>query len=265
VTDTDGPPDPRLNPERSPGVDADVQGLEDIEVSREDVTIGEADPSTLTAADTEPVADEELWSLLQDLETGAPTDRKRAALALSDRERTEATERALARAALTDADADVRQFAVEALGDLGGATAERVAVEALSDDDPWVRAEAAVALDHTDRAGHARLLDRQLRDEHHAVRRNALIALWKRRGAALLPTVLAFTDDESARVREWVATILGEVADDRTVEPLESLAEDDSDVVAKTARAGLEDADTGPREGGAQTAESQRFDRPPDL
>ncbi len=76
----DEDPDPQLDPERSPGLHTDIEALEDIEVSREDVTIGEATPEELAASDTEPVADDAVASLLSDIEHGAKTDRRRAAL-----------------------------------------------------------------------------------------------------------------------------------------------------------------------------------------
>ena len=56
-------PDPQLDPERSPGLHADIEALEDIEVGREDVTIGEATPAELAAADTEPVEGDDPSSL----------------------------------------------------------------------------------------------------------------------------------------------------------------------------------------------------------
>jgi len=42
---TDGPTDPRVHPEESPGFGEEPDGLEDIEVSR-DVTIGDASPGS---------------------------------------------------------------------------------------------------------------------------------------------------------------------------------------------------------------------------
>lgn len=240
----DGPPDPQLDPERSPGLDAEIEALEDIEVSRDDVTIGDADPGELTAADTDPVADADHGSLVTDLREGAKTERRRAALALADRSFDAAAVAALADAARGDPDADVRQFAVEALGELGGETAHDVARDAADDDDPWVRAEALVALDHVDRAANAERLDAALDDPHHAVRRNALVSLFKLRGEAALPALLDAADDDSERVREWVAHLLGGIDDERATDALEDLARDDVGVVAKTAANAL-DVDAG--------------------
>ncbi|WP_435101810.1 HEAT repeat domain-containing protein [Halarchaeum sp. P4] len=240
----DGPADPQLDPERSPGFESSISALEDIEVSRDDVVIGTAEPHELTAADTDPVAGNAPDELLADLREGTATERQRAALELADRERTPAAVEALATAARDDADADVRQFAVEALGELGGDRAAAVARDATDDDDPWVRAEAIVALDHLDRAAHADHLDAALGDPHHAVRRNALVSLFKLRGEGALPALLDAVDDDSERVREWVAHLLGGIDDERASDALETLARDDVGVVAKTAVDAL-DTDAG--------------------
>lgn len=241
----DGPADPQLDPERSPGYESHIEALEDIEVSRDDVEIGTAEPHELTATDTEPVAGDAADDLLGQLREGSKTERRRAALALADREQTPETVATLAAAARDDADADVRQFAVEALGELGGDVAAEVAqAAALEDDDPWVRAEAVVALDHLDRAANTEHLERALDDDHHAVRRNALVSLFKLRGEDTLDDLLDAVDDDSERVREWVAHLLGGVDDGRATEALEELTRDDVGVVAKTAVNAL-DTDAG--------------------
>lgn len=240
----DGPPDPQLDPERSPGFDSDIESLEDIEVDR-DVEIGAAEPHELTAADTEPVAGDPTDAVLVQLRTGSQTERRRAALALAARERTTETVSTLAKAARDDPDADVRQFAVEALGDLGGDVAAEVTrAAATEDDDPWVRAEAIVALDHLDREANVARLEQALEDDHHAVRRNALISLFKLRGEETLPYLLESVDADSERLREWVAHLLGGIDDERATSALQTLVRDESGVVAKTAANAL-DADAG--------------------
>jgi len=240
-------PDPGLDPKRSPGFGSDIEALEDIEVSREDVTIGEASPAELSAADTEPVADSDAAALLADLGTDDPIDRRRAALALKDEPTASAVVSGLARAATTDADADVRQFAVEALtahgGDGTGALGERaaaVAVELLDDDDPWVRAEAVVALDNLDREAHEADIAAAIDDDHHAVRRNAAVSLFKLRGEAMADLLLDLSHDESERVREWAAHMLGGVDEDRARSRLRGLTDDSATVVRQTAERALE-------------------------
>jgi HEAT repeat protein len=240
---TDGPPDPGLHPERSPGFDAEPDGLDDIEVDR-DVTIGEASLAELAASDTEPVEDDDLADLLDALAGGSEVDRRRAALALA--ERTPADEdssrvvTALARAAATDDDAEVRQFAVEALAKHGGREAGDVARRLTDDPEPWVRAEAVVALDRLDRSGYEDTIVAALSDDHHAPRRNALVSLFKLRGEDALPVLLDAADDESERVREWATHLLGGVDDERAESALQEAAEtDESGIVRKTAERSL--------------------------
>jgi len=273
-------PDPQLDPAKSPGIGSDIEALEDIEVSREDVTIGEADPAELAAADTEPVAGEEAASLLADLDAGDPVDRRRAALALKDEATTDAVVTGLAQAATRDDDADVRQFAVEALtahgtsGD-GAAVDERaaaVAVSRLDDPDPWVRAEAVVALDNVDRAAHEDEIEAAVDDDHHAVRRNAAISLFKLRGEAMEDRLLALSRDDSERVREWAAHMLGGVDADAARDRLRDLTDDPATVVRQTAERALEaDPDRFRRQFGALENDARllpgedRLNRMPDL
>ncbi|SDN10006.1 HEAT repeat-containing protein [Halogranum gelatinilyticum] len=237
---TDGPPDPQLHPERSPGFGEEPVGLDDIEVDR-DVTIGEASLEDLAASDTEPVEDEGVADLLTTLAGDDAVERRRAALALAEREydgdESERVVRALSSAATTDDDDEVRQFAVEAVAKLGGAVAAKTAVHCTDDDDPWVRAEAVVALDRLDRVAHEETIVAALDDEHHAARRNALISLFKRRGEDALDELIEAAADPSERVREWAAHLLGGVDDERATETLTRLAADDdeSDIVRKTA------------------------------
>ncbi|WP_336339371.1 HEAT repeat domain-containing protein [Haloarcula brevis] len=266
-------PDPQLDPERSPGLHADIEALEDIEVSREDVTIGEATPEELAASDTEPVEDDEVASLLADAADGSKTDRRRAVLALKDRGTSDAVVSGLAQAATTDEDADVRQFAVEALTAHGGERAAAVAVELLDDPDPWVRAEAVVALDNVDREAHEVDIAAALDDDHHAVRRNAAISLFKLRGEEMADTLLEQSRDDSERVREWAAHMLGGVDEDRARERLRELTDDPATVVRQTAERSLEvDPGTFRRQfGGALENDARllpgedRLNRMPDL
>ncbi len=241
--EAEGPPDPQLAPERSPGFGVEPEGLEDIEVSREDVTIGEATPEELTASDTDPVADEPVDALLDQLRSGSKIERRRAALALADaRDPGDRVAETLAGVAQTDEDDDVRQFAVEALGKIGGEIAERGALAVTNDGDPWVRAEAVVTIDRLDRAAHEDRLTAALDDDHHAVRRNALISLFKLRGEDAGDDLLAALDDDSERVREWAAHMLAGVDADRCREALQrTAATDDSDVVRATAANALQE------------------------
>ena len=263
----DGPPDPQLDPTKSPGFDDEVESLDEIDIGRDDVTLGEATPAELTAADTTPVADDDSETLIETLTTGAPSERQRAALALAERDPTDAVIKALADRARRDDDPDVRQFAVETLGELGVDAASTVAREALADPNPWVRAEAVVVLDGLDRQAYAAAIEACLDDDHHAVRRNALLSLSKQRGSELLETLLTFVDDDSERVREWVAELLGGFDDERARSALERLSEDDSDIVAEAAGHALE-SDGDRRElftGSTVQIDQPTRDVPPDL
>jgi hypothetical protein len=243
---TDGPTDPQVHPEASPGFDEDPDGLEDIEVSR-DVTIGEASLRDLASSDTTPLETATTEERLALLVRGDAVERRRAALSLAECEptendRTEDAVEALVRVARTDEDDDVRQFAVEALGKLGGDRAAEGALAVTRDEDPWVRAEAFVALDRLDRVSHADRIEAGLEDDHHAVRRNAAISVFKRRGEDALPDLLALVDDPSDRVREWAVHMLGGVDDDRAREALRAVVGDGSepDLVRTTAARALE-------------------------
>lgn len=238
---TDGPTDPRVHPEESPGFGESPEGLEDIEVSR-DITIGEATPRELQATDTTPVADDAVAEKLADLREGDTVERRRAALALGEHARSDAIVDGLVRA-LNDEDADVRQFAVESLGNLGGDRAGTAAVETLFDPDPWVRAEAVVALDRIDRRQYDAHIEAALDDDHHAVRRNAAVSLFKLRGEDTLDVLLEQTRDDSERVREWAAHLLAGIDDERAEHRLKEIAGDESEpkVVRSTAARSLEE------------------------
>ena len=242
---TDGPTDPRVHPERSPGFGEDHGGLEDIEVSR-DVTIGEATPRELRATDVTPVADAAAAEKVADLRDGDVVERRRAALALAEESSADGVVDALVEFGLSDADSDVRQFAVEALGELGGERAGTAAVATLDDPDPWVRAEAVVALDRIDRRAYEPHVARAVDDDHHAVRRNAAVSLFKLRGAETLEVLLDQSRADSERLREWAAHLLAGVDDERAEERLRELAADESEprVVRSTAARSL-DADPG--------------------
>ncbi|WP_440991609.1 HEAT repeat domain-containing protein [Haloarchaeobius baliensis] len=242
---TDGPTDPRVHPEQSPGFGEEPAGLEDIEVDR-DVTIGEATPRELQATDISPIADEAVAEKVGRLQDGDVVDRRRAALALGEEEPTDVVVDALVHLGLQDDDGDVRQFAVESLGNLGGERAGEAAVATLDDPNPWVRAEAVVALDRIDRVTFEDRVEDALDDEHHAVRRNAAVSLFKSRGEAMLETLLEQSRDESERVREWAVHLLAGVDDERADQRLRAVAGDDTEpkVVRSTAARSL-DADPG--------------------
>jgi len=256
-----------MSEEDSPGPETDGYHP-DVTVSRDDVELGEATEADFAAADTDPVAEEGEDDLLDRLDSETATERQRAVLALAERDPGADALAALSDLAGADPDALVRQFAVEALGELAATTPEAV-VSAVEDPDPWVRAEAIVALDHLDREEHADRIAAGLDDEHHAVRRNAVISLWKSRGADALAELLALTDDESDRVREWVAELLGRIDDPDAERALADLRTDEESIVAKTAAHALDGADPPPGRAGRTapdgTDPTGPGDRPPQL
>lgn len=139
--------------------------------------------------------------------------RRDATLALVDLAETgldaETVER-LGGRAVEDENADVRQFAVEALGVAGsGLDAVR---SALEDPEPWVRAEAVVAISRTVES--AAPLYEALDDDSGWVRRNAVIALGKRGTVEQSRLVECIKSDPHPPVREYAAQFLGDVADD---------------------------------------------------
>ncbi|WP_458189620.1 HEAT repeat domain-containing protein [Haladaptatus sp. NG-WS-4] len=233
---TDGPTDPQVHPEQSPGFGEHPEGLSDIEVSR-DITIGEASQRELAASDVTPLVDESAATKLEALTTGDAVERRRAALALAEERRSDVVVDALLQAGRLDDDDDVRQFAVEALGKLGGERAEDGAVAITYDEDPWVRAEAFVALDRLDSEAYVDRIEEGLEDDHHAVRRNAAISLFKLRGEDALDLLLELADDPSERVREWVAHMLGGIDDERAEGVLRKMAsnDDEPEIVKNTA------------------------------
>ena len=242
---TDGPTDPRVDPEQSAGFGEDPDGLEDIEVSR-DVTIGEATPRELRATDTSPVARDSIAEKITALRDGDVVERRRSALALADERPTEAVVSALIESGLSDEDSDVRQFSVEALGQLGGKRAAEAAAGTLNDPDPWVRAEAVVALDRIDRRRYESHIETALQDDHHAVRRNGAVSLFKLRGEDTLEVLLDQSYADSERLREWAAHLLAGIDDEQADRRLREIAADDSEpqVVRSTAARSLE-ADPG--------------------
>lgn len=239
---TDGPTDPRVHPEESPGFGTESEGLEDIEVSR-DITIGEATPRELQATDIAPLVGTEAAEKITALKSEDIVERRRAALALGEETPAAVILDALIEIGLADEDSDVRQFSVESLGELGGERAADAAVETLSDPNPWVRSEALIALDKIDRQQHATAIEASLADDHHAVRRNAAVSLFKLRGTEMKEVLLDQTHDDSERVREWAAHLLAGIPGDDVETRLREIATDDSEpkVVKSTAARSIEE------------------------
>lgn len=226
----DGPPE-RLR---------DASGADGVEEVR-DITLGTATAEDYSAADTSPVADASIDELVSTLDDQSPQTRRRATLALAERDVGAAAVEELESLALSDPDDDVRQFAVEAIAKSDGdPTVARELLE--TDDDPWVRAEAAVALDRLDRAGYEDYFEELLDDQAAGVRRNALISITRLQGDAARKHLLDAITDPDDRVREWATKLLGTIDDDPTVEAaLQSVLDDEGeiDIVRETAARSL--------------------------
>lgn len=163
-------------------------------------------------------------SLRERLDAAASRERRDAALGLVDLAEREglapATTARLAERATGDQDAEVRQFAVEALGlaaaaatDGGPERAVGAIRTALEDDSEWVRAEAVVAHSRTAPEDGAPLRA-ALEDGSGWVRRNALVALAKTGAASQELLVERLRTDSHPAVREYAADYLREYAED---------------------------------------------------
>jgi HEAT repeat protein len=205
------------------------------------IRLGNARPADYSAADVTPVEDASLETLEDMLEASEAPARRRATLALARRDVPDSIRDRLASLARTDPDAQVRQFAIEALGKLDGDPA--VALEVLdADGDPWVRAEAAVALDRLDRERFEHRFEALLDDAAEGVRRNALISVARIRPDGARESLLEALSDPSDRVREWAVKLLGQFDDDPAVQTaLESILEDETEakIVRETAARSL--------------------------
>lgn len=142
--------------------------------------------------------------------------RRDATLALIDRAEegglNDDTRRALAERVENDGDADVRQFAVEALGVAGVGHSDETLRSALDDEDEWVRAEAVVALSRVAPDATA-VFEDLVSDDSPWVRRNALIALAKTGDVPQSTLVERLKSDPHPAVREYAAAYLGDLAD----------------------------------------------------
>lgn len=225
--------EPGFDPNRLP--EPEVQ---DPEVSR-DVELGTAARADFTAPDTAPLADADLATLQEMLESPDAPTRRRAMLALAERRAGEAVHEDLLDRLREDPDEEVRQFAVEALAK-SGADPETLR-EGLQDEDPWVRAETIVSLKKVAPEPSLDAFERMLTDPHPAVRRNALISLHHVQGADAVETLEDALDDESERVREWAVRLLGSTdvpdIESTLVEHLES---ESSDIVCGAAARALD-------------------------
>jgi len=122
-------------------------------------------------------------------------------------------------AALNDKSWAVRRNATIALGDIGDEKGYEPLLSSINDKDWHVRKYAAIALG---KIGDERAIDplvKALNDEDSDVRWKSILALGKIGTPAVKPLLNAFETDEW-QVRGRVAEVLGNIGDERAVEPL---------------------------------------------
>jgi len=192
-----------IDPDRLPNPD-----VQDPDVSRP-VDLGTATHDDFTAPDTAPVADADVGTLRTMLGADEAPTRRRGVLALAERGAAGENRAAIEALLRTDSDAEVRQFAVEALA-AAGVEPETLRV-GLEDANPWVRAETIVSLKQTAPRRAIGDFEAGLEDPHPAVRRNALISLYHAAGEDAIDALEAGLSDESERVREWAVRLLGDL------------------------------------------------------
>lgn len=243
----------------------EAKGLDGIERVR-DITLGTARAEDYSASDTVPVSDASVGELMGMLESPDAPTRRRATLALAERDGERDVLRALESLARTDQDDEVRQFAIEAVAKLDGDIG--VARHALeSDEDPWVRAEAVVSLKRSSPDEHVDAFEAALDDPHSAVRRNALISLHHVRDEGSREVLVRALGDESDRVREWAVRLLGQFDDEQIVDVLaEHVENETADIVREAALHALDGGatDGDPWDGtGQRRAGAHVLNRPP--
>lgn len=213
---------------------------EEPDVSRDDLTLGTATREDFTAADTAPLADASTETVLEALDSERAPERRRAILALGERDPEPAIFERLDDLSRDDPDPEVRQFAIETIARLDG-DLEAVR-DGLEDPNPWVRAEAIVWLKKRAPDEHVSVFEEAISDPHPAIRRNALISLHHVQGADCRPELEAALDDESDRVREWAVTLLGGLDDpDAKALVADHLETEDSQIVREAGVHALDD------------------------
>ena len=129
---------------------------------------------------------------------------------------------------LKDEHPDVRRKAAMDLGSIGDARAVKPLISALKDEDGNVRWKAVGALERIGGTKAAEALTKALGDEYEPVRYTAVEALVKI-GAEAVEPLKAALKDESPRVREGVASALGEIGDPKANYALRKASKEDID------------------------------------
>ncbi len=184
-------------------------------------------------------------SLIAELEDKGWVSRQYAAEALGEIGDKRAVEPLIA--ALKDKSSGVRSSAAEALGQIGDKRAVEPLIAALKDEGSYVHRSAAWALGEINDKRAIEPLIAALKNEDKYVRRSAAEALGKLRAKQAVELLIAALKDEYKYVRRSAAEALGKLGDKRAVEPL-IVALKDKDVRSSAAEA-LENMKSIPKTG----------------
>jgi HEAT repeat protein len=145
------------------------------------------------------------------------------------------------RAALADADSNVRLDAASALGDFDDEQrAAMLASAATQDPEPMVRAEALYAVAGRQVEGQDQVFARALMDADRDVRKAAIGALERIGTESAVRTLAVALEDRDTSVRATAVDALGEIGGDAARRMLQMALTDESELVRESAAAQLE-------------------------
>jgi HEAT repeat protein len=136
---------------------------------------------------------------------------------------------------LKDKDENVREYAAQALGELGDARAVEPLIITLKDKDKNVREYAAKALGKIGDSRAVEPLIAAMKDKDYSVRGNATEALGKIGDSRAVEPLIAVMKDKDYDFRESAAEALGKIGDSRAVAPLIATLRDDNRKVRNSA------------------------------
>ena len=139
---------------------------------------------------------------------------------------------------LNDRDSNLRRSVVVALGKIGDPSIIEALMTTLKDENANVRHHSAVALGKIGKPAVRPLVEAALKDENAAVRKAAAQALGKIDDLSAIETLMAAFKDENSSVRKNAVVALTEIGEPAR-KPLESVLQDEDDVVQKAAAEAL--------------------------
>lgn len=135
---------------------------------------------------------------------------------------------------LKDKDAALRQAAAKALGRLGDRRAVGPLMISLNDRNEWVRSAAAQSLGQLGDPQAVKPLVGALKDWYSDVRRVAMLALGQLGNAQAVKPLIGLLKDRDNEVRRTTAEVLGQFNDERAVNPLIATLSDQDGLVRET-------------------------------